>query len=361
MKRVISCIVLGMTVFLAAGGLWVRHVLRTPVNHGMAGQYVQIPKGSSPLSVIKKLKGEGVVRNEWPLLIYLKLTGAGSRFKAGEYDFSSPISPLGVIEKLQQGEQRLVRLTIVEGWSRWDIAEAMAGVPELGLEDAQAALALMNNVGLIRDLEIDADNLEGYLYPATYEFAPNTKPEELIGMMVERFKSVWKPDQVAAAAMLNLSMRQIVTVASLIETEAKLPNERPLIASVIYNRLQKEIPLGVDSSVIYGAKVEGKWRNDGKVYRSDIERRSPYNTRIHLGLPPGPIASPGESSIMAALNPAQTDYIYYVREPSRNDGAHNFYVNEKEFAAGVEALRKWERERDAQNAKRKSEEVHLQH
>jgi UPF0755 protein len=146
----------------------------------MTGRYVQIPKGSSPLSVIKKLKGEGVVKHEWPLLVYLKLTGAGSRFKAGEYDFPSPISPLSVIAKLQEGEQRLVRLTIVEGWTRWDIAEAMAGVPELGLEDSQAALALMNNVGPIRDLDINAENLEGYLYPATYEFAPNTKPEELI-------------------------------------------------------------------------------------------------------------------------------------------------------------------------------------
>jgi UPF0755 protein len=137
-------------------------------------------------------------------------------------------------------------------------------------------------------------------------------------------------------------------VASLIETEAKLADERPLVASVIYNRLRKSIPLAVDSTVIYASKLEGKWRNDGKVYKSDVERRSPYNTRIHAGLPPGPISSPGESSLQAALNPSETDYLYYVREPSRDDGAHNFYSNGSDFEAGVQALRKWERERDSQ-------------
>jgi UPF0755 protein len=136
-------------------------------------------------------------------------------------------------------------------------------------------------------------------------------------------------------------------VASLIETEAKLVDERPLVASVIYNRLQRSIPLAVDSSIIYASKLEGKWRNDGKVYKSDVERRSPYNTRLHTGLPPGPIASPGESSLLAAVNPAETDYLYYVREPARDDGAHNFYANSSDFEAGVQALRKWERERDS--------------
>ena len=112
--------------------------------------------------------------------------------------------------------------------------------------------------------------------------------------------------------------------------------------------------MGVDSSIIYASKLAGKWRNDGKVYKSDVERISPYNTRIHQGLPPGPIASPSESSLTAAVAPAQTDYIYYVREPSRNDGAHNFYANGGDFEKGVQALRKWEQQRDAENAARKN-------
>jgi len=152
-----------------------------------------------------------------------------------------------------------------------------------------------------------------------------------------------------------MTTRQIVTTASIIETEAKLDEERPIVASVIYNRLEKDIPLAVDSSIIYASKLEGKWRYDGRVYRSDIERRSPYNTRIYAGLPPGPVASPGASSLHAALNPIQSDYLYYVRNPDRDDGAHNFYNNGGDFETGVQALRRWERERDAEEARKRRE------
>ena len=161
------------------------------------------------------------------------------------------------------------------------------------------------------------------------------------------FRREWTTEWSQRARELAKTPRQIVTIASLIETEAKLSDERPLVGSVIYNRLKRDVPLGVDSSIIYASKLEGKWRNDGKVYKSDVERRSPYNTRLHAGLPPGPIAAPGKSSLEAALFPASTDYLYYVREPSRNDGAHNFYSNEHDFGVGVQALRNWEAERDA--------------
>jgi len=166
-------------------------------------------------------------------------------------------------------------------------------------------------------------------------------------MVVKRFRKEWKPESSQQASKVGMTPREIVTTASLIETEAKLSEDRPLIASVIYNRLKIRMALAVDSSVIYASKLEGKWRNDGKVYKSDVERRSPYNTRLHAGLPPGPVASPGKSSLDAALNPAQSDYLYYVREPSRNDGAHNFYNNERDFGNGVRALRNWEQQRDA--------------
>ena len=205
----------------------------------------------------------------------------------------------------------------------------------------------MNTVSLISDLDPKAKNLEGYLFPDTYDFPPDTKPAEVIAIMVKRFRKEWKPDWSERARSMNLSPREVVTTASLIETEAKLSEDRPLIASVICNRLQKQMALAVDSTIIYASKLEGKWRNDGKVYKSDVERRSPYNTRLHSGLPPGPIASPGRSSLEAALNPAQTDYLYYVREPSRNDGKHNFYSNSSDFDAGVRALRNWEQQRDA--------------
>jgi UPF0755 protein len=353
MKRLIILVLAIILLAGAASGAWLYSDLHKAVGHTKSGQYIEIPKGTSPSLIVKKLAAEGVIKHEWPLKLYLKSTGKGSTLKAGEYDFPSPISPLSVLAKLQQGERRLDRITIIEGWTRWDIARAMAQVPELHLESEAQALALMDNVSLIHDLDPTATNLEGYLFPDTYEFSPETTPAELIEMMVKRFRNVWKPDWTDRARSLSLSPRQIVTTASIIETEAKLAEERPLVASVIYNRLQKNIPLAVDSSVIYASKLEGKWRNDGKVYRSDIERRSPYNTRIYAGLPPGPVASPGESSLKAALNPATSDYLYYVRNPDRDDGAHNFYNNSSDFETGVQALRQWERQRDLEEPKRK--------
>ncbi len=353
MRRLILLII---AVLLLAGGAsaaWVYSELRQPISHNKSGQYIEIPRGSSPASIVKKLAEEGIIKHEWPLMAYLKATGRGSTLKAGEYDFPSPVSPLNVLAKLQQGQRRLNRLTIPEGWTRWDIAKAMVQMPELHLENEAQALDLMNNVSLISDLDPLAKNLEGYLFPDTYEFAPDTTAAQLIELMVKRFRNVWKPEWAERARSLNMSTREIVTTASIIETEAKLDEERPMVASVIYNRLRKDIPLAVDSSIVYASKLEGKWRYDGKVYRSDIERRSPYNTRIYAGLPPGPVASPGESSLSAALNPAQSDYLYYVRNPARDDGAHNFYSNGSEFETGVQALRKWERERDAEEERRR--------
>ena len=347
MKRILLAIGLLVLLAVSASAVWVYKDLHTPVKHAKHGQYVEIARGSSPAAVINKLADEGIIKHRLPLTLYLKLTSNGSQLKAGEYDFPSPISPLGVFARLREGEQRLTRLTIVEGWTRWDIANAMYKIPELQLAEPTSALPLMDNVSLISDLDPKAANLEGYLFPDTYDFPPDTKPAEIIAIMVKRFRKEWKPEWAERAKAMDLSPREVVTIASLIETEAKLREDRPLIASVIYNRLNKQIALAVDSTVIYASKLEGKWRNDGKVYRSDVERRSPYNTRLHSGLPPGPIAAPGRSSLEAALNPAQTDYIYYVREPSRDDGKHNFYSNSNDFEAGVRALRNWEQQRDA--------------
>jgi peptidoglycan lytic transglycosylase G len=351
MKRVILAIALLALLAAAITGFWIYQQLHTPVRHARQGSYIEIPRGSSPTAIVNKLAAEGVISDKWPLTFYLKITGKGSQLRAGEYDFPSPISPLGVFAKLREGERRLIRITIVEGWTRWDISNAMSKIPQLQLEDPNAALPLMDNVSLISDLDPKATNLEGYLFPDTYEFPPETKASELVEIMVKRFRKEWKPEWSLQALKLDMTPRQIVTVASLVETEAKLGEERPIVASVIYNRLKKEMALGVDSSIVYASKLAGKWRNDGKVYKSDVDRRSPYNTRIYFGLPPGPIASPGKSCLEAALNPAQTEYLYYVREPSRNDGAHNFYSDESAFGQGVRALREWELKRDAEAAK----------
>ena len=347
MKKILLIVFLVLLIIAGGATAWAYRDLHTPVRHTKHGQYVEIPRGSSPTAVVSKLASEGIIKHTWPLTLYLKLTARGTELKAGEYDFPSPISPLGVFARLREGEQRLLRLTVIEGWTRWDIANALVKIPELNLANADEALLLMDNVDLIKDLDPTAKNLEGYLFPDTYDFPPDAKATEVIKMMVKRFRREWKPEWSQRARELRMTPRQIVTIASLVETEAKLSEDRPLVASVIYNRLQKDMPLAVDSSIIYASKLEGKWRNDGKVYKSDVERRSLYNTRLHAGLPPGPIAGPGKSALEAALYPANTDYLYYVREPSRNDGAHNFYSNERDFGVGVQALRNWEAQRDA--------------
>ena len=354
MKRILALVLLVLLVAAGGSAYWIYKTLHTPVSHQKSGQYIEIPRRSSPSAVVRKLTAAGVLQHESLLGIYLKVSGRGARFKAGEYNFPSPITPLAVFEKLEQGEQRLVRFTVIEGWTHWDIANAMAKMPELQVPDAEAALALLDNVDQIRELDPQATNLEGYVCPDTYEFPPGTTAKTLVEMMVKRFLNTWTPEAKAKAEALHLTPRQIVTTASLIETEAKLNAERPLVASVIYNRLRTNTPLGIDSSIIYASKLAGKWKNNGKVYKSDVDRRSPYNTRLNTGLPPGPIASPGASSLQAALNPAQTDYLFYVRDPARNDGAHHFYSNGGDFGRGVQALRAWERQRDADNAKRKA-------
>lgn len=354
MKRILLLLVLILVLGSGATVYWIYKTLHTPIIHQASGQYIEIPRGSSPSVVLRKLTNAGVIQHESLLAIYLKVSGRGAHFKAGEYIFPSPITPLSVFQKLEQGEQRLVRFTVIEGWTHWDIANAMAKMPELGLPDADSGLALLDDTSQIRELDPKATNLEGYVYPDTYEFPPGTTAKALVAMMVKRFLTIWTAEAAARAQALRLTPRQIVTTASLIETEAKLASERPLVASVIYNRLKTNTPLGIDSSIIYASKLAGKWKNNGKVYKSDVDRRSPYNTRLNTGLPPGPIASPGSSSLQAALNPAQTDYLFYVRDPARSDGAHNFYSNGSDFNRGVQALRSWERQRDADNAKRRT-------
>jgi UPF0755 protein len=346
-KRIIISFTILLIIACAVSFLWIRHELQSPKLHSQSEQYIAIPKGSTPDQIITNLEILGVIRRGWMLRLYVRLTGSGQRLKAGEYRFPSPISPLGVLKKLEEGEQRLSRLTVIEGWTRWDIAALLARIPELKLQSPEEALALFEDTNAIRDLDPEAKNLEGYLYPDTYSFQPDATPRQVVETMVKRFRQVWGDLSARHAPPPGLSPRELVTVASLVETEAKLAEERPVVASVIYNRLRREIPLGIDSTVIYASKAAGKWKNNGKVYQSDLDRDSPYNTRKVRGLPPGPIASPGQSSLEAALGPAQTDFIYYVREPSRNDGAHNFYSNDADFQRGVQALREWERNRNA--------------
>lgn len=319
---------------------WVYKSLNTPYAHNKNTQYIQIPHGSSPGQIIDKLTSEGILSSKIPLKIYLKFNGTGNQMQAGDYLFNSPITPLEVLAELKSGKLRTVKLTIPEGFNRFDIAKRIAEqFPQNQSAGEDAVLKLMDDVSLIKDIAPEAKNLEGYMYPNTYDFPRSVTTQAIIQKMVDEFKKVWKPEYADRAFKLKLTPYKIITIASLIETESRLDGERPVIASVIYNRLSKGKPLGIDQTAVYIAKMENRW--DGVINKSDLESNSPYNTRKVVGLPPGPISSVSESSIKAALYPATTNYIYYVLNVDKNDKSHRFYSTEAEFERGKAAYQAW--------------------
>jgi UPF0755 protein len=327
----------------AGAGFWLYKSLTAPHAHSKSNQFIVIPKGSTPNEIIEKLSAEGVIASPLATQVYLRSFGDAGKLKAGEYQFNSPITPLQVLQELEKGEERTIKLTIPEGWTRFDIAKRVAEkFPTVPPTDEKAVLALMDDTSLIKDFDPDAKNLEGYMYPTTYSFPVGTKPPDVIKRMVEQFRKSWKPEYNERARQLGRTPHEIVTIASLIETESKFDEERPIVASVIYNRLNKNIALGIDQTAVYVAKMENRW--DGTIHKSDLESTSPYNTRKFAGLPPGPISSVSESSIKAALNPAQTDYIYYVLNVEKNDGSHHFYSSAAEFERGKQAYQTWLKE-----------------
>src|ERR1044071_1168535 len=173
-KRVIFLFVLLLIIACAGSLLWLQHELQAPKLHSQSEQYIAIPKGSTPDQIINNLETLGVIRRGWLLKLYVRVTGSGQRLKAGEYRFPSPITPLAVLKKLEEGEQRLSRLTVIEGWTRWDIAALLARIPELKLQSPEEALALLDDTSSIRDIDPTAKNLEGYLFPDTYSFPPDS-------------------------------------------------------------------------------------------------------------------------------------------------------------------------------------------
>jgi UPF0755 protein len=360
-KLIIGIVLLVVIAAAAAGGswYWLQSVMNAPHEHAKSGEYITIERGTAPAAIVGRLVSEGVLTNGTPVLLYLRFLGDASKIKAGDYKFASPITPMQVLAELEKGEERTSRLVIPEGFTIFDISkridqfqrnvpnreqlEAIEPTGKIFLEEKMIR-DLMNDTSLIKDISPEAKNLEGYMYPATYDFQPGTSPQAIIKAMVEQFRKVWKPEWTQRAKAIGRTPHEIVTIASLIETETGVPAERPIVASVIYNRLSKSIPLGIDMTNIYIAKMEGRW--DGTINKSDLEVNSPYNTRKNSGIPPGPISSVSESSIVAALNPAQTDYIYYVRNVQLNDGSHWFYASAADFEKGKAEYQKWlEKER----------------
>ncbi|HVR42567.1 MAG TPA: endolytic transglycosylase MltG [Thermoanaerobaculia bacterium] len=298
----------GLAVFL-----W--NALNKPYQ-GFDGPHVlvEVERGWNSGTILERLRRQGVLRDDFVPLIYLKLLRRGDSLKAGTYQFSSPLSPVDVIDKLVRGDVILRTVVVREGLDRFEVGRLMS---EAGFGSPEEWNRITGEPDLIRDLSADTQSLEGYLFPDTYKLAPGTPPARIAAQMVGNFRDKFG-DQLAFIST-GLSVHGTVTLASIVETEARLPEERPLIGSVYLNRIRKGMRLQADPTVVYALKREERW--DGNIRKEDLQIDSPYNTYRVAGLPPGPIANPGLASLQAAANPAHTDFFYFV---SRNDGSHVF-------------------------------------
>jgi UPF0755 protein len=290
---------------------------------------VVIPEGSTYQQVSTILKREHLVRSRWAFLLLGKTRDIDRKIRPGEYELDGSMAPKEILAKLLAGRVILHPVTIPEGYTLAQIAEVLA---TQNVTDTSEFTKLVRDRPFIATLGIDADSLEGYLFPETYSFPRGTKAKDVIKTMVDGLFHVWGSEFQAQAARLNLSLHQVLTLASVIEKETGAKDERELIAAVFHNRLRKKIPLQSDPTVIYGLPAF-----NGNIHKRDLSSLSPYNTYRVQGLPPGPIGSPGAHSLHAALFPAQASYLYFV---SRNDGTHHFSSTLAEHNLAVEKYQK---------------------
>ena len=276
--------------------------------------------------ILRHLREQGILRDEYVPLVYIKLARRGESIKAGIYEFSRPVSAADVVEKLIRGDVILKTVTIREGLDRFAIGRIFAAD---GFGRPAEWDKLTADPELIRDLAPEAKSLEGYLFPDTYKLTPRTPTAKIVQLMVENFRKHFGPEMPYITT--GLGLHQTVTLASIVESEAKLPQERPLVASVYLNRLSKHMALDADPTVIYALKLAGRW--DGNIHKADLQIESPYNTYRYPGLPPGPIANPGMASLQAAAAPAKTNFLYFV---ARHDGSHAFATNITEHNRNVQ-------------------------
>jgi len=334
-------IILFFLILLSAGGAFFFFRALTDPYKGFAQPAVQVEvrKGERTAAILRHLRDAGVLRDEFVPLVYLKVVRHGDSLKAGIYEFSKPLSAADVLEKIIRAD--VVERTVVvrEGLDRFAVALLMASerfgkVAEWNRLTADAER--------IRDIDPQATSLEGYLFPDTYKLTPGTPPRVIVQTMTDNFRKHFGGE--LAFISTGLDLHDTVTLASIVETEAKLPQERPIVASVYLNRHRKGMLLGADPTVIYALKLARRWT--GNIHHDDLAIDSPYNTYRVRGFPPGPIASPGMASLRAASNPAQTNFLYFV---ARNDGSHAFATNLAEHNHNVQVYQKlyWQNQRAA--------------
>ena len=278
--------------------------------------FVDIPPGTSTRDIGRQLVAAGVVPDERTFRIALWRSGRDRLLQAGEYRFADPVSALAVVDTLARGQVHLRPITFPEGLTRREMAAVFG---RSGFGTAEDFLASSERAELVETLDPGATDLEGYLFPETYALPRNATADDLVEAMVAQFERIFDEGLRAQTAARELSIREVVTLASLIQRETGLDAERPLVSAVYTNRLGRRMPLQCDPTVIYALQRVGLY--DGNLTRDNLQFDSPYNTYRYPGLPPGPIAAPGAADLRAALQPADVSHLYFV---SRNDGSHVF-------------------------------------
>lgn len=289
---------------------------------------VYVPKGSSFSYIASTFREKGIIKNELIFKFVGKILGIEKRARAGYYLITKDMSLLDILKKLLEGRIIEYTLTVVEGDSIFEIGSKLS---KINPEFENQLLELSKDQRFLEKLKIDAPSLEGYLYPATYYIPKGMDLKDIITMMVKKFWTVYDDTLLEKTKKMGWTVNKVLTLASIIEKEAKLDEEKPLISAVYHNRLRIGMPLQADPTAIYGIK---RFR-DG-VTKKDLLNKTPYNTYIIKGLPPGPIASPSLSSIKAALNPAKVPYLYFV---AKGDGSHEFSSTYDKHLSAINAIR----------------------
>jgi UPF0755 protein len=316
MKKLFGVLVL--LALVAGGALGFMYLRVNQPYRGWDGteQFVEIPPGTGSVGIGDRLVDAGVIRDRSTYRTALWMTGQARHLKAGDYRFDRAMTPSEAIDKIARGDVYVVHVTFPEGLTMTEMAKIFESH---GLGTAASFIKAAKDPAPIRDLDPAANDLEGYLFPETYALPRRTDAAKLVQLMVAAFNRAFTPELRAAAAARNRTVRQAVTLASIVEKETATPEERPIVAAVYGNRLRIGMALQCDPTVIYALQRAGSFT--GNLRRDDLMFDSPYNTYRYPGLPPGPIASPGRASLEAAVHPAAADYLYFV---SRNDGSHEF-------------------------------------
>jgi len=319
-----------LLLVLGVGG-WLAWGLLLPVTP-QGQKIVLLRPGFSTRRIARELQSAGVIRSADAFLVWHALHRKHF-LKAGEYLFEKSADAREIHSRLVRGDIYFREVVVPEGYTMFDIARA---VQEAGLGSSEDFLnSAKADTALISDLAPGARTLEGYLFPATYEFTRTQTDDDMVAAMVKEFRRVAQEIGLSNESAEGRDLPQIVTLASIIEKETAVPEERPIVASVYYNRIAKKIALQADPSVIYAELLQGSYQ--GALHHADMQDDSPYNTYRHPGLPPGPIGNPGKSSLEAAMHPAQTDYFYFVADGS---GHHRFAENLEEHNKNVAQYRR---------------------